>query len=87
MDIAFDKNENMIQNIDNTPKAKFYFSDANPSYQNYPIWVNIFILITKIILSQLKVFLFILNNRFGTFKSRFSYLKNSVYIVDFIPYI
>ncbi len=29
-----DKNENRIQNIaDNAPKAKFYFSDANPSYQ------------------------------------------------------
>ncbi len=34
-DIALDKNENRIQNIaDNSPKAKLYFSDANPSYQN-----------------------------------------------------
>lgn len=32
-DIAYDKNENRIQNIaDNAPKVKFYFSDANPNY-------------------------------------------------------
>ena len=34
-DITFGKNENGIQNIaDNAPKTKFYFSDANPRYQN-----------------------------------------------------
>ena len=38
-DIALDKNENRIQNIAvNAPKAKFYFSDANPSYQNVSYW-------------------------------------------------
>ena len=34
-DIAYDKNEKRIQEIvDKTVKAKFYYSDANPSYQN-----------------------------------------------------
>ena len=34
-DIAYDKNENRIQKIvDKSVKAKFYYSDANPSYQN-----------------------------------------------------
>ena len=34
-DIAYDKSENRIQNIaDNAVKARFYFSDANPSYQS-----------------------------------------------------
>ena len=34
-DIAYDKNENRIQKIvDKAVKAKFYYSDANPSYQN-----------------------------------------------------
>ena len=36
-DIALDKNENRIQSIaDKSPKVKFYFSDANPSYPNVP---------------------------------------------------
>ena len=30
--VAYDKNENRIQKI--VDKAKFYYSDANPSYQN-----------------------------------------------------
>lgn len=34
-DIAHDKDESRIQKIaDKAPKAKFYFSDANPSYRN-----------------------------------------------------
>ena len=34
-DIVYDRNENRIQKIvDKTVKAKFYYSDANPSYQN-----------------------------------------------------
>ena len=34
-DVAYDKNENRIQKIvDKAVKAKFYYSDANPSYQN-----------------------------------------------------
>ena len=38
-DIALDKNENKIQNIvDNATKAKFYYSDANPSYQKVSYW-------------------------------------------------
>lgn len=38
-DIAFDTSKNRIQNIvDNAPKAKFYFSDANPSYQSVSYW-------------------------------------------------
>ncbi len=38
-DIAFDKSEKRIQKIaDNAPKAKFYYSDANPSYQNVCYW-------------------------------------------------
>ena len=33
--VGFDKNENRIQNIvGNSPKPKFYFFGANPSYQN-----------------------------------------------------
>ena len=37
--IAFDKNENRIQNIaDNSPKAKFYSSDANQRHQNVSFW-------------------------------------------------
>ena len=39
LDIALDKNESRIQNITgNAPKTKFYFSDANPIYQNVPYW-------------------------------------------------
>ena len=38
-DIAFDRSGNRIQTIvDNALKAKFYFSDANPSYQNVSYW-------------------------------------------------
>ena len=34
-DVTYDKNENRIQKIvDKSVKAKFYYSDANPSYQN-----------------------------------------------------
>ena len=34
-DVAYDRNENRIQKIvDKAKKAKWYYSDANPSYQN-----------------------------------------------------
>ena len=47
-DIAYDKSESRIQKItDKAPKAKFYFSDDNLSYRNYPILAYTLIFMTK----------------------------------------
>ena len=43
-DIAYHKSENIIQNIaDNLVKARFYFSDANLSYQMCVLFCQTFL--------------------------------------------